>query len=279
MEVLLSELAGSFSPAALRVYADRLLERGDVHGEFISLQCEREERGETDVSAREEQLRRDVLEPRLREAVGARLRVTKWHFGLVSEVVLNVGDEPVTELESLARRPEGLGLSRLEFDALLDEGDLSELWRSLLDTPRFPLLRQLGVHVFRDTGRPWVDQPPRIGSVSPLYSAYPKLEVLELHGIEHALGDVVLPELRRFAASGLRPECIPSLVHARWPKLEELELQFVPAPAESEPVFAALLDAPMSDVLKRVKVKSPWPEFFRAALPRSPLGRGREIEV
>jgi hypothetical protein len=222
-----------------------------------------------------------VLEPRLLEAVGTKLRVTKWHFGLINAVELTVDDGPVTELEVLSRRPEGLGLTRLVLDALTWDGgdDLSALWSSLRHSPRFPLLRELVVQVGMNLGNPWIDGPPRIGAVSPLYSAYPKLEVLELHGVEHALGDVVLPELRRFAASGLRPECIPSLVNARWPKLEVLELAFRPAPAESEPVFAALLDAPMSDVLRRVSIKSPWPEFFRAALPRSPLGRGREIEV
>jgi hypothetical protein len=35
----------------------------------------------------------------------------------------------------------------------------------------------------------------------------------------------------------------------------------------------------MSPFLKRVKVKSPWPDYFRAALPRTPLGRGRIVEV
>ena len=58
-----------------------------------------------------------------------------------------------------------------------------------------------------------------------------------------------------------------------------LEVEFGPAGGEAEPLFGPLLAAPMSSCLKRVKVKSPWPDFFRAALPRTPLGRGRIVEV
>ena len=73
---------------------------------------------------------------------------------------------------------------------------------------------------------------------------------------------------------------IAPLVSAHWPKLEELELEFGPAGAEEvEPLFGPLMNAPMSSRLKRVKVKSPWPDYFRAALPRKPLGQGRIVEV
>jgi hypothetical protein len=241
MEVLLTELAaGQLSPTALRVYADRLLERGDVHGEFITLQCERVERGVEEASVREEQLRRDVLEPRLQHALGSKLRVTKWHLGLISEVELEVNDAEVTELATLAERPEAIGLTSVVLDALAWDGggDLTPLWASLLRTPRFPSLRELRVRVGADFGNPHIDGPITIGKVAPLYAAYPGLHVLELHGMEHTLGDIVLPELRRFSASELRPECIASLVNASWPKLEELELEFGPAPAESERVRA-----------------------------------------
>ncbi len=280
-DVLLSELAQHLEPAALRVYADRLLERGDVHGEFITLQCERAGRGEGQPGVREEQLRREVLEPRLRETVGAKLSARRWELGLLSEVALSIDDAPVTELQSLAVRPEGLGVRRIVIDALAWDGggDLTPMWAALAAGPRFPRLEAIEVQVGLDAGHPWIDGPISIGLVEPLYAAYPALQELELHGVEHHLGQVVLPELRRFAASRLRPETITSLVNAHWPRLEVLELEFGPAPAEPEPVFAALLSTPMSAALQRVRVKSPWPEFFRAALPRSPLGRGRVTEV
>jgi len=64
------------------------------------------------------------------------------------------------------------------------------------------------------------------------------------------------------------------------PKLEDLELEFGPAVEEEvQPVFGPLLAAPMSAGLKRVQFKSPWPDYFRAALPHHPLGRGRLVEV
>lgn len=280
MEVLLAELEGPLSSAALRVYADRLLERGDLHGEFITLQCERAERGGPP-SVREEQLRREVLEPRLREVAGPKLRVTRWELGLIHELTLEVDAAPITALAAIASRAESQGLTRLELDgqAWNGGGDLTSFWASLPHTARFPRLEELSVRVGPTLDDPRVEGPIAIGDVEPLYAAYPSLRVLELHGVAHHLGQVVLPELRRFAASELRPECIPSLVGAYWPCLETLELEFGPAPAESEPVFAALLSAPMSAALTRVKVKSPWPEFFRAALPRSPLGKGRVIET
>lgn len=275
----LEDLAQTLTPEALRVFADRLLEQGDAHGEFITLQCARA-KGERP-GAREEQLRVDVLEPRLRDALGPNLRVRRWERGLAADVTLDVFDDlPVTELAVLAQRAEGLGVERLHFSTAgrTDGGvgfeDLSVLWRSLETGPRFPHLTEL----LLDERTP-SPGPQRIGDLAPLYRAYPGLRVLELHGIDHHLGAIALPELRHFTASLLRPETIASLVHAHWPKLETLELHFGPAPAESEPVFAELLATRMSPTLQRVRIHSPWPEFFRAALPRSPLGRGRLIET
>ncbi len=249
------------SAAGWRVYADELLERGDAHGEFIALQCER--RDEVP-GPREEQLRVEVMEPRLRAALGPKLAVTRWSCGLVDAVEVSVDAEPVVELRELAARTEGQGLTRVVLTAQ-GHGDLSPFWSSLADAPRFPRLEAVVVN----------SDEYMLGALQPLYAAYPGLKVLELHGVEHHLGTMQLPALTRFAASLLRPETITSLVSAHWPRLEELELEFGPAPAEPEPVFAALLSAPMSPVLREVTVRSPWPEFFRAALPRSPLGRGR----
>ncbi|MFZ5439558.1 MAG: hypothetical protein ACOZQL_06100 [Myxococcota bacterium] len=273
-EPALIELGTRLTPEALRVYADRLLEQGDAHGEFIALQCARAR--EARPSAREEQLRVEVLEPRLRDAVGPSLRIKRWEMGLVSEVELQVDRPPDLALASLARRAEGVGLRRLQVETTGWDAatDLSPLWGALAKGPRFPRLLELGVQV-ADSANPSI----RIGEVEPLYRAYPGLRVLELHGVDHHLGRIELPELRRFSASLLRPETIPSLAQARWPRLEALELEFGPAPAESEPVFADLLATSMSPALRRVRVKSPWPEFFRAALPRSPLGAGRLVEV
>jgi hypothetical protein len=277
---LLATLARNPEAAALRVYADRVLEQGDVHGEFITLQLNRAERG-SEPDVREEALRREVLEPALKEALGSALTSCRWEHGFLAAVEFRVDDAPFEALEVLVQRPEAQLLRRIVLSALRWDGggDLSPVWKRLAQGPRFPRLEALVVEVGLDLGNPHIDGPIVIGAVEPLYAAYPKLRVLELHGIEHALGRIALPELTHFSASRLSLDAIAPLVSASWPKLEELELEFGEAGGEAEPLFGPLLAAPMSKCLKRVRVKSPWPDFFRAALPRTPLGRGRIVEV
>ena len=276
----LATLARNPEPGALRVYADRQLEQGNVHGEFITLQLNRADRGSAP-GVREESLRLDVLEPALKEVLGAPLTSCRWEHGFLAEVVFEVDDKPFEALSALVKRPESQLLRRVVLNALRwdGQGDLTELWASLAAGPKFPRLEALVVNVGLDLGHPHIDGPIVIGHVEPLYVAYPGLRVLELHGIEHTLGKIVLPELTHFSASRLSLEAIAPLVSAQWPRLEELEVEFGPAGGEAEPLFGPLLAAPMSSCLKRVKVKSPWPDFFRAALPRTPLGRGRIVEV
>lgn len=266
------------SPAALRVFADELLERGDVLGEFILLQSERP--AATPPSPRERELE-TLIGDRLKAALGERLQSFTFEHGLLEQVVIDAGDGPLTEVERLSRRPEALGLRTLVLHALCWDADpgLSAFFASLSSHPALPNLSAVLVQRGLDLGHPSIDGPATIGFVEPLYRAYPKLEALALHGVGLELGRIELPELTSFSASNLQPSAIPSLVEARWPKLRELTLVFDATPAEAEPVFGPLLDAPMSPVLERVVIQSPWPEFFRAALPRSPLGRGRHIEV
>ena len=263
----------------LRVMSDELLERGEELGEFMALQLAR--RSSPGAGAREAELA-NRLGVRLKEAIGSRLTSWTWNEGLLFEAVIDVGDGPVTEVEALAQRPEASRLKRLVLDALCWDGDegLTPFFRSLLSGTRLPHLEELVVRRGLDLGNVHIWGPATIGQVEPLYRAYPNLRVLELHGTHHELGHVELPKLERFCASELRPTVVPSLVEAHWPALRELELVFNAGEAEhSEPVFGALLASRMSAALERVVIESPWPEFFRAALPRSPLGRGRVIEV
>ena len=277
---LLATLARNPEAGALRVYADRMLEQGDVRGEFITLQLNRAERG-SEPDVREEALRREVLEPALRESLGGTLTACRWEHGFLADVEFEVDDAPFEALGVLVQRPEAQLLRRVVLNALGWDGvgDLTPFWASLASGPRFPRLEAVVVNVGLDLGNPHIDGPIVIGAVQPLYAAYPRLRVLELHGVMHTLGEIALPELTHFSASRLSLDAIAPLVSATWPKLEELELEFGEAGGEVEPVFGPLLAAPMSHGLKRVKVKSPWPDYFRAALPRSPLGRGRIVEV
>ncbi|MFY1826198.1 molybdenum metabolism regulator, partial [Myxococcus fulvus] len=67
----------------------------------------------------------------------------------------------------------------------------------------------------------------RLGDVSPLYTALPKLHTLTLRG-DMVLGAMHLPELRELTleTSGLSRESLRSILSASWPKLEKLELWF-----------------------------------------------------
>ncbi|HEY1088482.1 MAG TPA: hypothetical protein VGE37_12335 [Archangium sp.] len=281
-ESLLASLVQNPEPGALRVYADHLLEEGDPLGEFISLQLGRAPRSLP--TQREEVLRDEVLEPPLRSLLepSSSGLTCHWEQGFLHSVEFDVGDGPLDALQKLEARREAKLLRRVVMRALswTDGPDsLDALWVSLVKQPRFRHLKELSVERGLDLGNPYIVGPLPIGALEPLYEAYPKLEVLGLSGVGHEFGRIVLPELKRFSAAVLTLGAIDSLVNAYWPRLEELELEFGPAGGEAEPIFGPLLNARMSESLKRVRVTSPWPDFFRAALPRSPLGRGRVVEV
>lgn len=277
----LTALTRDPSREALRVYADQRLERGDLHGELILLQLTRAER-DSQPSEREQRLLREVFEPAVRGAVGGRIvQATTWRDGFLHELRLHSEGAPFEGLRELARRPEAALLERIAFDGLQWEGQgsLAALWSALAGGPRFPRLRALEVEEGVDAGNPYIEGPAVIGDVQPLCAAYPGLEVLTLNGVGHHFGQLDLPSLKRFSAATLDVRDVNALATARWPQLEELELQFGDAHGEAEPLFGPLLAARMSPHLRRVRVKSPWPEFFGAALPRAPLGRGRVVEV
>lgn len=267
-------------PAALRVLADELLERGDLHGEFILLQCEREARGSA-VTPREQELQTSV-EKRLVEQLEFNafdFHSFHWRSGLLRSLSVTDSEQLCAQLQRLSKWQLA---SHLEALSVTAGGGASSFRKFVMEVDRapFPAVRAFSVEIGQSwLGRPRIDFELSIGDVQPLYSHWPRLEALELHGDSHHLGTIELPQLRRFAASYLQPASIPSLVGAHWPKLEELDLVFAHTPAEADPVFGALLEAPMSPVLQTVRIRSPWPEFFRAALPRSRLGRGRTVQV
>lgn len=271
-DALFQQLLREPTPEHLRVYADLAQENGDPQGELIALQCAREDSGVED-GVRERDLQ-SALHLELSATLGGVLVQSEWRRGFVDTLRVTLS-QSASNLSRLAE-PKSLALlRRLEVTAVEwnQLGDLSAWWSRF---PKLPRLEELRIE---PSGRD-DDFPPNIGVVAPLCTALQNLRSLELHGDSHRLENLVFPELRRFAASRLSASTIPALVHSRWPKLEVLELEFAPArPDEVEPLFGPLLDTTMSESLRRVTVKSPWPEFFAAALPRSPLGRGREVSV
>lgn len=265
------------TPAALRVLADDLLMHGDVHGEFILLQVERVARGEREASAREVELA-EVMRGRLHKQLPGVVSDAKWERGFLSSLTLHFSEEPPLDaLKEFTRWMPARSLHSLNVMGLTG----LDLTRFFAATPKLslPALRRFSVLEIETIGRPRNDEWLTVGNVEPMYAAWRELEELQLCGVGHVLGAISLPKLKSFCAGELQPSAIPSLVAAHWPELEELDLSFEPTPAEAEPVFGALLEAKMSEQLQRVRIHSPWPEFFKAALPRSPLGKGRQVEV
>jgi hypothetical protein len=260
------------SPAALRVLADELLERGDaVHGELIQLQCAR---GVRDVASAREETLLGVLRKRVRERVGAAFTGDEWRGGFLRKCTLVAQSELSDELVKLSRLSVA---ARLESVSV--RGDVGGLEALFASAPRavFPRLRAFHVMESRVLGGPGGDASLRIGDVEPMYAAWPSLEVLQLDGYGHRLGALVLPRLRQFSAGELSTGQLPALCAAQWPALESLSLTFLGDASDSS-VFEPLLETRFGEALRQVTlISAPWRNWLESRLPRSPLGRGRKL--
>jgi len=268
------------TPAALEVYADQLLERGDVQGEFIHLQCAR---AASDAPTAREQELEQQLEQRVLAAAGLEHRFQRpalgWRLGVLDSVSLDCDDTLATVATALSRWPGSRALRELTVVGASHSASLGGLLRVAPEL-RFPVLESFTAFSGVGLGGPVRELEIEISGLGPLARAFPRLRRLSLEGlIDGDFGALHFPELREFSAETLAPGAVNWLVKARWPKLETLRLRFY-APGDGvEPVFGALLDAPMSPVLAKVHLETPWPEYFAAALPRSKLGKGRELIV
>jgi uncharacterized protein (TIGR02996 family) len=235
------------------VYADWLQAQGDPRGELISvehalLSSPRSRK----LLAERARLRapydrqlQDMVEPfnwqpPFDGAHGARAKLT-WGLGFVKSAWLGhdwfageVGDP-----ELMDNREFFATLLSLLSMRLLQELTVG-LWRDsdgqcdygavfvALAEAGPPALTRLFVGDFRFPGEiemSWTD----LGDVAPIYrGALPRLRELSLQGGKMSLGSIDLPELRAFevCTGGLSRQNIESIVGARWPRLERLELWF-----------------------------------------------------
>lgn len=228
MDSLLEQIAAG--PAErevelLRIYADQLVERGDGFGELIVVATTRLAATTPELARREEALIAARATELAALAAPDAIRLA-WRRGFVDRVALDHGVVPVERIvAALAERRELRLLRRLEIEGIadLDRRDLGPTFATLATLAgRLPRLAEL---VIRE---PWERRPAELGDVTPLYAAFPRLEVLELDGDRLELGEIVLPQVRRFLATYLRVDDARRIVAAVMPRLADLELAFAP---------------------------------------------------
>jgi hypothetical protein len=172
--------------------------------------------------------------------------LTLHHYGgeeQIEEVFARLSTDPVMRL---VRRIEIVAVS---FDGA---GDLGPAIRALADlAPMLPRLSELVIREGKNVGNPWIEGPIHVGDVTPLYAAYPRLEVLELGGKEYELGELDMPSLRRLALTDLRPTDIATIARGTLPVLAELELFFGRWRVDGiDAVFRPLLDRSMPSLVR-----------------------------
>lgn len=137
------------------------------------------------------------------------------------------GDQLTEWLEALLDEPEvgqlrGLVIGAWDFDG----DDASEIVDLLANSAgRLTALRALflGDIIAEEQEMSWIEQ----SDISPLFPAFPKLEVLRVRGSDGlVVGELAHQELRElaFESGGLPGHVIDSVVRAQLPQLERLEL-------------------------------------------------------
>ncbi|MDQ3367853.1 MAG: TIGR02996 domain-containing protein [Myxococcota bacterium] len=214
----------------LRVYADVLLEHGDLRGELIGVQLARLAGDTPELRAREAELV-DHVEPELQGAL-ASTSVLKgtWKLGFLDRLMIQqVGDEPIeATLIQLAAQPAARRLRRIAIYAvaMVRGGELAPAITELARlAPAFPRLTAIALSI-GSGGSADPDPQGTAGALAPLAQAYPGLEEIALGSRPFQLCDLALPALRHLWIQEVRPGDVAALAAARLPALEELDLWF-----------------------------------------------------
>ena len=267
------------------MFADWLLQQGHPAGELVVVQLERLAHDSEALAQREHDLFWHHAVPHLK-AVLARDHVTDFEFrrGLLHSVTFHHhgGEEALDDtLRRLATDPCGRLVRRIEIDAVEFDGagDLGPAIGALAALA-LPRLTELVFREGANLGNPWIDGPIRIGDVTPLYAAYPRLEVFELGGKEYELGDLDFPSLRKLALADMTPTDIATIARASLPSLEDLELFFGRWRVDGiDAVFRPLLDRTMPK-LARLAIAAEIPQvmqYLTRAVPAAELAKHTRV--
>jgi uncharacterized protein (TIGR02996 family) len=232
------------------VYADWLLERGDIRGELINVQLARELAPEDpDLLRREQELLAKHGEGWLAGATSPLFRVeVSWRRGFIDTAVIHgayKSDDASRAYRMLVDAPAARVLRRLVIAAGLshhgDPPDDVSVLEALRDHPP-PALRSLEITAFDDQ-LAWT----HVGELAIAGPALAGLEELAIIAGRMTLGRLDVPRLRRLhlETGGLPGHVLADLAEASWPSLESLVIFFGTeeyggscTPAGVEPILA-----------------------------------------
>lgn len=208
-------------PVPWGVYRDWLIAHGDARGELAA-----------HMAAGADAEANALLAPRRDALIGPdQISVTSWRHGFPRAVRLRQTD-PDDDLVGIARdlfaRPFAMFVESLRVGlaaSVPHDNDWGRLIAAIADAPPTAHLRELGFDDFGsdDAELSWV----ACGDFSSAWAHLPRLQSLVIKGGAGAkLGEIVLPELRRFVriSGGLSRTELAAISRARWPALEHLEI-------------------------------------------------------
>lgn len=275
-------LADQGNIEAYLVYADWLQQEGDPRGELIAVQVGRAEREDgATLEDAEQRLLGEFSDGLLGELPEAGTRA-QFRFGFLDSVRLSDDAEGLStgeQIEELCTLPDRRHLRELRIGVAVqdDENHYDDVIQMLAKRAgQLPSLRSLfiGDFDFEECEISW----SALGTVSPIYKAFPELEALKLRAGAMDLGERVnMPQLKRFAieTGGLSLESLGAVRASDWPELESLELWFGdPAygcTCELDNVLPLLNETPLPKLRHLGLRNAPFTNELIAALASSPL--------
>jgi uncharacterized protein (TIGR02996 family) len=221
------------SPDGYLVYGDWLTEHDDPLGEYIAVSAAlAKSPGNEALEAK----KKDLFTTHERVWLGDLCDLdddeieVAWRYGFLYSVRL--GGEEWGEIdgadayEKLRKLPTARFLRSLNCWVFEDEDgepSYANVIKAMVKNGVPETLRELAFDVMQYQTS-WTD----LGDVSKLYPYLERLEELRVHVGKMKLGDIVLPNLRRFEVKtgGLSKANLKSVIGAKWPKLESLVLYF-----------------------------------------------------
>lgn len=276
-------------PEPYLVYADWLQSQGDPRGELIAIQHGIFQKPEFRKWQELTRLEAQLLEkhaaalfgPFADQEMQQSVKFT-WQLGFMKSVRLATSydaEHDVADLlAQLLDHPSARFLQEITVGLASTDGENE--YQSVIDLlvkkAKPATLRSLFLGDFEypdETEMSW----SHIGNASKLWSTFPGLRKVILQSGSMTLGKIELPECREFSArsGGLGADAVKSIVSARWPKLESLEIWFGSENYGAEgtlEMIQPILDARGLGSLKHLKLmNAEFTDEIAAALPGSKI--------